>query len=262
MWALRDLGIADEVAAEYLFWGLRHPEDSVKINAALAIARRFAGQPHLADRLAALTETGPSSATQAAAILALGNGWAGAAETTRLTGWARHQPSVPLRLIGLDMLRRGDPADRTALLRPEERAWLLSLLHHEGQFSGPWPAADLVNLAAAGDVQAADFALETLATNGRNGGDRGLAWLLACNAFAGDGRFKAWVAAQLASPDQNGLILYNVDMIPQQWRGDPAFAQALRPYVDAELTGTRDAIPPPAARIRIGHPPWHVGRAS
>ena len=26
-------------------------------------------------------------------------------------------------------------------------------------------------------------------------------------------------------------------MIPQQWRDDPAFAQALRPYVDAELTG-------------------------
>ena len=132
MWALRDLGIADEVAAEYLFWGLRHPEDSVKVNAALAIARRFAGQPHLADRLVALAETGPSSATQAAAILALGNGWAGAAETTRLTGWARRQPSVPLRLAGLNVLQRGNPAGRAALLRPEERAWLLSLLHHEG----------------------------------------------------------------------------------------------------------------------------------
>ena len=237
MWALRDLGIADEVAAEYLFWGLRHPEDSVKVNAALAIARRFAGQAHLAGRLAALAETGPSSATQAAAILALGNGWAGAAETARLTGWARRQPSVPLRLAGLDMLQRGNPAGGAALLRPEERAWLLSLLHHEDHFSGPWPAADLVNLAAAGDAQAADFVLETLATNGRNGGDRGLAWLLACNAFAGDGRFKAWVAAQLARPDQHGLILFNVGMIPQQWRDDPAFAQALRPYVDAELTG-------------------------
>ena len=135
------------------------------------------------------------------------------------------------------MLQRGNPAGGAALLRPEERAWLLSLLHHEDHFSGPWPAADLVNLAAAGDAQAADFALETLATNGRNGGDRGLAWLLACNAFAGDGRFKAWVAAQLARPDQHGLILFNVGMIPQQWRDDPAFAQALRPYVDAELTG-------------------------
>lgn len=237
MWALGDLGIADEVAAEYLFWGLRHPEDSVKVNAALAIARRFAGQAHLAGRLAALAETGPSSATQAAAILALVNGWAGADETARLTGWARRQPSVPLRLAGLDMLRRGNPAGGAALLRPEERAWLLSLLHHEDHFSGPWPAADLVNLAAAGDAQAADFALETLATNGRNGGDRGLAWLLACNAFAGDGRFKAWVTAQLARPDQHGLILFNVGMIPQQWRDDPAFAQALRPYVDAELTG-------------------------
>ena len=101
----------------------------------------------------------------------------------------------------------------------------------------PWPAADLVNIAAAGDAQAADFALETLTTNGRNGGDRGLAWSLACNAFADDSRFKAWVAAQLAKPDQHGLILYNPAMIPPQWRDDPAFAQALRPYVDAELRG-------------------------
>ena len=237
MWALRDLGIANEVAAEYLFWGLRHPEDSVKVNAALAIARRFAGQAHRAERLEALAETGPSSATQAAAILALGNGWSGAGETTRLTSWARRQPSVPLRTVGLNVLQRDDPAGRAEPLRPEERAWLLSLLYHEGQYSGPWPVPDLVNLAAAGDEQAADFALETLATNGRNGGDRGLAWLLACNAFAGDGRFKAWVAAQLARPDEHGLILFNVGMIPPQWRDDPAFAQALRPYVDAELTG-------------------------
>ena len=237
MWALRDLGIADEAAAEYLFWGLRHPEDSVKVSAALAIARRFAGQTRLAERLVALAEVGPSSATQAAATLALGNGWAGAGETTRLTGWARRQPSVPLRTAGLNVLQREDPVGRAEPLRPEERSWLLSLLYHEGQYSGPWPVPDLVNLAAARDAQAANFALETLTTNGRNGGDRGLAWLLACNAFAGDGRFKAWVAAQLARPDQHGLILFNVGMIPQQWRDDPAFAQALRPYVDAELTG-------------------------
>jgi hypothetical protein len=31
--------------------------------------------------------------------------------------------------------------------------------------------------------------------------------------------------------------LFNVGMIPRQWRDDPAFAQALRPYVAAELTG-------------------------
>jgi hypothetical protein len=237
MWALRDLGIADEIAAEYLLWGIRHPEDSVKVNAGLAIARRFAGQPRLADRLVAFTDTGPSSATQAAAILALGNGWAGTPETTRLIDWARRQPSVPLRLVGLDLLQRSNPPGGAALLRPEERAWLLSLLRHEGHFSGPWPAADLVNIAAAGDTQAADFALDTLTMNGRNGGDRGIAWSLACNAFAGDSRFKVWVAAELAKPDGRGLILYNVAMIPRQWRDDPAFAQALRPYVDAELKG-------------------------
>jgi hypothetical protein len=235
MWALRDLEIDDNRAAEYLLWGIRHPEDNVKVNAAMAIARRFGGQPRLVDRLVAFTETGPSSATQAAAILALGNGWAEAPETIRLIDWARRQPSMPLRLVGLQLLQRGTPSGDAALFRPEERAWLLSLLRREDFLRGPWPADDLVNIAATGDTEAADFALKTLTTNGATGGDRDLAWTLACNAFADDSRFKAWVAAELADPEARGLILYNPGMIPQQWRDDPAFAQALRPYVDAEL---------------------------
>jgi hypothetical protein len=108
-------------------------------------------------------------------------------------------------------------------------------LHREDYSRGPWPATDLVNIAATGDASAADFALETLTTNGRTGGDRWLAWTLACNAFAGDSRFKEWVAAELAQPEKRGLILYDASMIPQQWRDDPAFALALKPYVDAKL---------------------------
>lgn len=256
MWALRDLDITDDVAAEYLLWGIRHPEDNVKINAALAISRRFGGQSRLVGRLVAFTETGPSSATQAAAILALGNGWAEALNTTRLIDWARRQPSIPLRLVGLHLLQRGTPLGDAALFRPEERDWLLSLLRHEDHFRGPWPAADLVNIAATGNAQAADFALETLTTNGRTGGDRWLAWTLACNTFADDSRFKAWVAAELVEPEARGLTLYDVAMIPQQWRDDPAFAQALHPYVDAKLrepmaysvAGLATAMPPDDAR--------------
>ncbi|MDX8036937.1 NACHT domain-containing protein [Lentzea sp. BCCO 10_0856] len=256
MWALRDLDIADDVAAEYLLWGLRHPEDNVKVNAALAIARRFDGQQRLLERLVAFTETGPSSATQAAAILAIGYGWADAPETTRLIDWARRQPSMPLRLIGLHLLQRGSAHGDAALFRPEERDWLLSLLHRERQFSEPWPGADLVNIAASGNAQVADFALETLTTNGGNSGDRELAWILACNAFSNDSRFKDWVAAELADPEEHGLILYNVGMIPEQWSDDPEFAQALRSYVDAKVqdftahsvTGLATTLPPSDAR--------------
>ncbi|TDD29621.1 NACHT domain-containing protein [Actinomadura sp. KC06] len=256
MRALRDLDIPDDAAAEYLLWGIRHPEDNVKVNAALALAHRFGGQSRLLDRLVAFTETGPSSATQAAAILALGNGWADARDTTRLIDWARRQPSIPLRLVGLHLLQRGTPPGNAALFRPEERAWLLSLLRHEDHSLGPWPASDLVNIAATGDTQVADFALETLTTNGRTGGDRGLAWSLACNAFADDSRFKAWVAAKVAEPEGRGLALYNVGMIPQQWRDDPTFTQALYTYVDAKLkeltaysvTGLATTLPPDDAR--------------
>ncbi|GII34160.1 NACHT domain-containing protein [Planotetraspora mira] len=255
MWELRDLDIADEVAAEYLLWGIRHPEDHVKINAARSIAHRFGGQPSLVDRLVAFAEAGPSSATQAAAILALGNGWAGTPDTIRLIDWARRQPSTPLRVVGLHLLQRGSPSGDAALFRPEERDWLLLLLRREDHLLGPWPVADLVNIAATGNAQAADFALETLTTNGRTGGARRLAWTLACNAFADDSRFKAWVAAELAEPKGHGLILYDIGMIPQQWCVDPAFAQALHPYVDAKLrepaynvAGLATAMPPDDAR--------------
>ncbi|GAB2657526.1 NACHT domain-containing protein [Nocardia goodfellowii] len=238
MWLLRDLAIADEVAAEYLLRGVRHPEDNVKVNAALAIAGRFGGQQQLLERLMAFTETGPSSATQAAAILALGWGWDDAPETLRLIDWARIQPSMSLRLVGLHLLQRGSPHGDAALFRPEERKWLLSLLRQEGQFSAPWPGKDLVNLAATGDSQAADFAYETLTTNGESGGDRNLAWHLACNAFSDNLRFKDWVAAELADPEERGLILYDIGMIPKVWSHDPEFARVLRSYVEGNVQDT------------------------
>ncbi|MER5707256.1 NACHT domain-containing protein [Streptomyces sp. NPDC002122] len=235
MWALRDLDIADEVALEYLLWGIRHPEDNVKVNAAMAIAHRFGGRPRVLGRLLAFAETGPSSAIQAAAILALGNGWPDAPQTTQRIDWARRQPSRSLRLVGLHLLQQGSTSRDTALFRPEERDWLLSLLRREDHFSGPWPVVDLVTIAATGDSEVADFALETLTTNGRNGGDRSLAWMLACNTFAYDRRFKDWVITELETPDNHGLILYNVGLIPDSWSADPAFAQALSSYVETEL---------------------------
>jgi hypothetical protein len=235
MWALRDLPIADDDAATYLFWGLRHPNDHVKINAAGALARRLGGQPHLVPALVALAETGPSSATQSAVLLALGEGWPDAPDTIRLIDWARRQPSTALRLVALHLVYQAAAERNSSAFRPEERAWLLSLLRHEDHRSGPWPAAEMIAKCAAGNADAADFVLETLQTNGQTGGDRSLAWSLACTVFADDGRFKDWVAEQLARPDKHALILYNLSMIPDQWRADPVFAQALRPWVEDDL---------------------------
>ncbi|MET7944169.1 NACHT domain-containing protein [Streptomyces sp. NPDC005302] len=273
MWTLRDLDIDDDRAAEYLLWGMRHPDEHVKINAAAAIARRFGGQPHMLKQLIMFTETGPSSATQAAALLALGQGWPDTPETAQLVDWARRQPSKPLRLVALQALQRTTPSGDVTLYRQEERDWLLSLLHREDFRSGPWPTADLVNIAATADTQAADFALKTLTTNGRNGGDRSLAWMLACHTFADDNRFKTWVAEQLSAPEDNALILYDTSMIPQQWRDDPDFAQALRPYTDNELGGVMPyrgaalvtALPPAEAQALLlrnldGHRPYAAAR--
>jgi hypothetical protein len=235
VWALRDLNIADDVATKCLFWGIRHPEDDVKVNAAAAIAHRFSGQPDVLDRLVELTENGPSSATQAAALLAIGEGWREASATARLIDWARRQPSTPLRLIALDLLHSPTADGSNPPFRAEEREWLLSLLRIESRTSGPWPTTRLVNAAAVGNAYACDFALKTLTTNGQTGGDRTLAWFLACNAFSDDDRFQTWVANQLAKPEDHGLLLYNVGLIPEKWRNEPAFAEALRTYVEASL---------------------------
>lgn len=242
MWSLRNLAIDDGRAAEFLLWGLRHPEDNVKINAARALAHRFGGQQHLLERLVALTEIGPFSATQAAAILALGDGWTDAPETTRLVDWARCQPSLPLRLVALQCVRERAPGDGVPY-RPEERDWLLSLLRHERSGSEPWGMAESVAVAASGGTTVADFAFQTLTSKGPNGGNRGLAWYLACTTFAEDRRFKDWTAAELAAPEKHGLILYNTDLIPEQWRADPAFAAAVQTYVDNKVQDpTRDVV--------------------
>jgi hypothetical protein len=164
----------------------------------------------------------------------LGNGWPGAPETADLIEWARHQPSAALRLVGLYFVQRaGTPGTDGGVFRPEEREWLLGSLRREGALSGPWPVAEVLTVAAAGEAATADFVLTTLKTNGRDGGDRGLAWILACHAFADDDRIKQWVATQLTAPAARSLILYNTNMIPQQWRDDPPFAQSLHVFVDA-----------------------------
>ncbi|MFI7221390.1 hypothetical protein [Micromonospora maritima] len=59
------------------------------------------------------------------------------------------------------VVEAAEPRDSSAF-RTEERAWLLSMLYHEDYRSGPWPAADLVAACAAGNTEAANFALETL----------------------------------------------------------------------------------------------------
>lgn len=235
MWALRDLPIDTDDAVKYLLWGLRHPNDHVKINAAGALARRIGGQALAIPALLGLAEAGPSSATQAAAILALGEGWPDTPNTKTLIDWARHQPSAALRLVALHLVHQGAGKRDASAFRLEEREWLLSLLRRGDDSAGPWALADLVGACAADDTSAADFALETLKTNGRTGGDRSLSWSLACTVFADDSRFKDWVAEQLARPDTHGLILYNLTMIPEQWREDAAFARALRAFLEDDL---------------------------
>jgi hypothetical protein len=109
--------------------------------------------------------------------------------------------------------------------------------HEDWSKPEPWSvmAADLVNLAAVGDQAAADFALETLRSNGRNGGHRSLAWTLACNAFSNDDRFMEWAADQLGDLSEHSALLYNVNLIPQRWSASPSFKAVQARFVAHQL---------------------------
>lgn len=259
LWTLRDLDINDEAAAGYLMWGLRHFHDTVKINAAKAFGHRFGGRPEFVDHLVTLIEAGPSSETQAAALLGLGHGWPTSLTTAKYIDWARRQPSVPLRLAAFHVLRsRAASAEDKAEFRLNEHEWLLQILRKEGYGRGSWPVVGAVGEAAAVDEEACSFVLNVLRRNGRNGGDRWLAWNLACTVFADDVDIRCWVTERLANPDDNGLILHNLAMIPRQWHTDPMFAQAYGHYVDgklqkqsSEVAWLAAAMPPDGAKAAL-----------
>ncbi|MFG1880175.1 hypothetical protein ACGFIV_35635 [Sphaerisporangium sp. NPDC049003] len=274
MWALREVPVTDDEAATALLWGLRHPDEEVKIQAALSIAHRFKGQDDIETELLRLLRDGPSASTQAACLYALGVGWPTSPETSQRIEWARSQAAYPVRIAALHLLLRAD-LDDPQELRPEERLWLIELVRREDRlFSHPWKAmvVQLLDRAAAGNRQMADFALETLRGNGRNGGDRDLAWALACRVFSDDDRFLEWTASELGT--EHGMILFNINMVPQRWREHPTFQQVLAPFVTHELTrgiqpftviGLSRSMTDEAARAALlegldAHRPWSAAR--
>lgn len=241
LWMLRDADVAEAGVFPALLWGLRHEDQAVQLNAAHAIATRYAGDASVGARIETSVRQGTKAIDQAFGLLSLGTGWPDWPQLPVLLEWARAQITPELRVCALHLLREA-AGGQFDYLTAEDEHWFGSFLRHEGfRPQEHWKnlAIPFVQHAVSEQPKAARFVLETLSGNGRNGGDRSMAWLLACTTFSDDDEIKDWVADELEHPDRNGLILYNLALIPESWQADPAFVRS------AAVTVRQDASTPP-----------------
>ena len=228
LWMLRDIAVAETGVLPPLLWGLRHEDEAVQLNAAHAIAIRYAGDAMVGARIEASVRDGAKAIDQAFALLCLGTGWPDWPQLPALLEWARAQITPELRVCALHLLREAG-GGLFDYLSAAEKQWLAGFLWHEGlRPRDHWKdlAIPFVQHALAGQPRAAGFVLETLSGNGKTGGDRSMAWLLACTTFSDDDAIKNWVADELKHPDRHGLVLHNLALIPESWRADLAFARS------------------------------------
>ncbi|WP_308820054.1 NACHT domain-containing protein [Pseudonocardia alni] len=254
LWMLRDASVAETGVFHALRWGLRHEDEAVQLNAAHAIAIRYAGDVSTGARIEASVRDGATAIDQAFALLCLGTGWPNWPQLTALLEWARAQRTPELRLCALHLLRDA-AGGHFDYLSAAEKQWFGRFLQHEVlRPREHWKnlAVPFVQHVLSEQPEAAGFVLETLSGNGRNGGDRSMAWLLACTTFSGDRAIKSWVAEELEHPDRNGLLLYNLALIPESWRADPGFARSAavtireevpKPVFDDGTVALADSLP-------------------
>lgn len=238
IWALRDAKVDETGVLPVLLWGLGHEDEDVQLNAAHAIATRYAGDAEVGARVETAVRDGASAVDQAFALLCLGTGWPQWPQLPVLVSWARTQITPELRMCALHLLREAAGGNFDEFTT-DERRWFEGLTRHEElRPRDHWKdlAVPFVQHVVAGQPGAAAFVLETLSGNGGNGGNRSIAWLLACTTFSDDAAIKAWVADELAHPDRHGLILHNLGLIPDSWRADPAFAAGAAATVRDQVT--------------------------
>jgi hypothetical protein len=241
LWMLRDTAVAETGVLSALLWGLRHEDEAVQLNAAHAIAIRYAGDAMIGARVEACVRGGAKAIDQAFALLCLGTGWPNWPQLPTLLEWARAQITPELRVCALHLLREAARGEFHHLSTAEKQ-WFGGFLRHEGlRPREHWKdlAIPFVQHAVSEQPKAARFVLDTLSGNGETGGDRAMAWLLACTTFSDNDAIKGWVAGELEHPDRNGLVLHNLALIPESWRADPGFARS------AAVTIREEAPKPP-----------------
>lgn len=241
LWMLRDAAVDETGVLPVLLWGLRHEDEDVQLNAAHAIATRYTSNAQVGALVAASVREGANAIDQAFSLLCLGTGWPDSPELPALIEWGRVQFTPELRVCALHLLREAG-GGRFDGLTPDERRWFSSFVEHESlRPRDHWKdlAAPFVQQVIAEEPGAGSFVLETLSGNGSNGGNRSIAWLLACTTFSDDAAIKTWVAGELANPDRHALILHNLSLIPDSWRADPAFA------LSAAATVREGVVKPP-----------------
>ncbi|GGG27528.1 hypothetical protein GCM10007304_46690 [Rhodococcoides trifolii] len=229
LWMLRDSAVAEAGVLPALLWGLRHEEEAVQLNAAHALAVRYAGDGAVGARIEANIYEGANAIDQAFALLSLGTGWPDWPQLPTLLAWARVQRTPELRVCAVHLLHQvaGGGFD---YLTDEEKQWFGGLLRHDRiRPRDHWRdlAMPFVQHAVSEQPTAAHRVLEILSDNERTGGDQSMAWLLACTTFSEDAAIRNWVIDELKHPDRDRLRWFNLTMIPESWRADPEFVRSI-----------------------------------
>jgi hypothetical protein len=236
IWALREAPVDDDQVLSVLLWALRHEDEDVQLNAAHALAIRFQGNVAVKSRILDQVREGATSIDQAFALLSLGTGWADAPELPTIVQWARSQPTFELRICALHLAKAGTDAEFE--ITEYEQAWLQDFLRYERWGPRePWMQLAFPFVAQALQAQPGveTFVLDILANNGRNGGNRYVAWYLACTTFSDDNALRDWAVGELGKPEGRGLILYNLSLIPDEWRTDSNFARSAASAVRRDI---------------------------
>lgn len=168
VWALRDAPVDNHDALSVLLWALRHEDENVQLNAAHALAVRFANNDTVKMYVIEQVRNGATSTDQAFALLSLGVGWPSTPELSGFIEWARAQPAFELRICALHLA--ADDSTVPFEVTDEEQYWLQGFLRCERvRPHEPWMqlAMPFISRAVQSESGVRAFVLDTLANNGK-----------------------------------------------------------------------------------------------
>jgi hypothetical protein len=233
-----------------LLQSMRHEDGAVRSRAVDVFVHRYSNSgvpdparaPHDTwppdDELLEILNKGPDARTQAAALMALFEGWPHDPATREAVEWARRAPKSNLRTAALFAVARADAHTRLDnLLTPDERLFVMAYLYQEGSapYDHDWTGmnAALVTraVAEASDgkkEQLAAYAATTLRQNPLGEGNRHMCWQLACGPLSTYEVLRDWVIEELnKAEDTRPLILYDLSQMPNSWLDHQPMKDAL-----------------------------------
>ena len=210
-------------------------------SAAIALAGRYgaAGSAQARDGVLRALRNAATASHAAIALACLALGWPSDPATQEMITWGRRQQALPVRVTALGavlgVLRRAlttadgpdCPVPDAQPVSPDERNWLISLLHSRDEGASMWRPVTAHALATvlrddpAAWEKARDDGLEILGKDNRDAfGDRGLAWAVLLLRRPEDPAVVGFVC-DIIRTDPHYVLFLGHALLPAGLRGAP-----------------------------------------